>query len=108
MTFPWRAWVRFYFKLSLISAWNGVLRFVYVASGAGAAQCTGLTDIRTIGMKGALYVFAGTVVASVAAALFRYQLPDPAAPTMPTEPAVALPVAPTVTPTATTPTQTGT
>jgi predicted membrane channel-forming protein YqfA (hemolysin III family) len=83
MSFPIKAWLRFYFKLVLISAWNGILRFGYVASGAAAVQLTQTVDIRTLGVKGALWILGGTIVASIGGALYKHQIPDPNEPTPP-------------------------
>lgn len=83
MSFPVKAWLTFYLRLILVSAWNGILRFVYVASGAAAAQLTQVVDLRTVGMKAFGWVLAGTVVASVADALNRHRVPEPNEPTAP-------------------------
>jgi hypothetical protein len=80
MSFPFKAWVRFYFKLTLIAAWNGVIQFAYVAFGAGGAQLTGAVDLRTLGVPAAGWVFLGTVVANIAGAWYRHRIADPAEP----------------------------
>jgi hypothetical protein len=84
MSFPIKAWIRFYFKLSLVAAWNGVIKFIYVVSGGAIAQCAEVVDVKTLGMKGWVYILIGTVLASVGAAWMRHQLPEPNEPTQPT------------------------
>lgn len=84
MDFPIKAWIRFYFKLTLVAAWNGIIKFIYVASGGAIAQCAQVVDARVLGMKGWGYILLGTVLASVGAALLRHQLPEPNEPTQPT------------------------
>jgi len=83
MSFPVKAWIRFYFKLVLIAAWNGALRFLYVLTGAGAASGAQLVDLKAIGLKEAAWVLASTVVVSVAGALYKHQLPEPSEPAAP-------------------------
>lgn len=89
MSFPVKAWIRFYFKLSLISAWNGFIRFAYVAVGGATAQLTQVVDIRTLGMKGVGWILAGTILSNIGLALFKHQIPDPAEPTPPLDPPVS-------------------
>ena len=83
MTFPIKAWIRFYFKLVLVAAWNGALRFIYVLAGAGAASGAQLVDLKAIGLKEATWVLASTMIVSVAGALYKHQLPEPSEPETP-------------------------
>lgn len=81
MSLPVKAWLRFYFKLSLVAGWNGVLRFLYVLTSAGVLQGTQTVDFRTIGWAGTGWVLFGTMLASIAGAWYRHPLPEPSEPT---------------------------
>lgn len=78
-----KAWARYYAKLSGLALWRGFVCWLYVLTGAGTVQAGGLVDLRTIGIAGAGWTLLGTMLASVAAALFKNQPPDPAAPAPP-------------------------
>lgn len=86
-----KAWAQFYLRLIGTEIVNGFFRWLGVIAGStpvtAGAQLAGLIDVRamgwSVGWKLALLTLAGSVVASVAAALVKNLLPDPAPPTAP-------------------------
>lgn len=80
MDVPYKAWLRFYFKLSLSAAWNGFLKFLWVLTGAGALQVTQTVNLTSIGLQGAFYLLLSTIVVNIAADLYKHPLPAPEVP----------------------------
>lgn len=75
-----KAWAQFYARLVAVNIWNAFGTWLYVVSGAVAAQSAGVVDIRSIGWSGALFTFLGTLLVRVAMAIFNHPLPEPTEP----------------------------
>ena len=74
-------WADFYGRLVFVSAWNGILRFLFVFTGGALATQSGLTDLRALPWSGVFWTLAGTILASIASELYRHPLPAPKEPT---------------------------
>jgi len=75
-----KLWIKFYGNLSLIAAWNGVLRFFYAATGAAAASSASLVDLKSISIKDFGWLLLGTVITSIFGELYKHPLPIPQEP----------------------------
>jgi len=77
-----KLWAKFYGKIAIISAWNGILRFSYVATGAAAASTASLVDLRSLSIGGFGWLLLGTIIASIFGELYKHPLPLPQEPGM--------------------------
>jgi len=73
-------WLQFFLRLAATRAWRGFQIWFYVVAGALAASGTGVVDIKQIGWKGGFYTLLGTMLAQIAFAFFKYEIPDPTPP----------------------------
>jgi predicted membrane channel-forming protein YqfA (hemolysin III family) len=75
-----KAWAKFYAALIGLAAWRGLTFFLYVLTGAGVVAAGKLVDFKAIGLADAGWLLLGTVLASIAGALYSHQPPDPTPP----------------------------
>lgn len=76
-----KPWASYYAKLAGVAVWRGFTFFLYTLVGAGGAALVKVVDLRTLTMKDAGWVLAGTILTSIAGAWYKNPPPDPAPPT---------------------------